>query len=131
TMALALLFGFSKRRSERLAMGEEAALTRPALAGYSGPALDALVVFSGGLAALSYGVYAIQSATALAHPGLILTAPFVLYGVARYLQMSFSTGEGQEPDVLIFTDRHLVWSLIGFFGTALLALGGLKLPFVE
>ena len=129
TAFLALLIGFGKRRHEFHLAGLVAGATRPALAGYTAASLDALLVFSAACAALSYGVYSVESATAKAYPALILTAPFVVYGVMRYLVLVFG-GEGGEPESLVVRDAGLLVSLAGFLVAAYAALSGLRLPFV-
>lgn len=129
TAFLALLIGFGKRRHEFSLAGAETAKTRPALAGYTAASLDALLVFSASCAALSYGVYSVESATAKTYPALLLTTPFVVYGVMRYLVLVFG-GEGGEPESLVLCDTGLLVSLAGFLIAAYAALSGLRLPFV-
>ena len=131
TGALALLLGFGKRRHEFHL--EEAAngRTRASLVGYTAATLDALVVFSAALAGIAYGLYAIESETARAHPALILTAPVVLYGVMRYLVLIFAHREGGEPENLVLGDRQLVAALVLFVALALAAMKGLELGFLS
>jgi len=131
TMALALLLSLAKRRHEFLLMGEGRADSRASLAGYNRQTLDSLVVFSACCSALFYGVYALESATAVAHPGLILTSVFVFYGVARYVFLVFSKGEGGEPDRILLTDRHIILAVVGYVLFAVLAMNGLHLPNIE
>lgn len=130
TGALALLLGFGKRRHEFHL--EEAAdgRTRASLTGYTGQTLDLLVGFSAALAGISYGLYAIESETARAHPALFLTTPVVLYGVMRYLVLVFARQEGGEPENLVLGDRHLVAALVIFVALALAAMRGLEMGFL-
>lgn len=130
TLVLALLIGFGKRRSEFLLMGESVSDTRPTLQGYTLNLLDSAVVMCATLAALSYGVYAIQSNTATAYPALILTTPVVLFGVFRYLYLIFAKGEGGEPESIVLGDIQMVVTLVLFIATAYLALSGIELPFI-
>lgn len=131
TGALSLLLGFAKRRSEFLMEGHDVAMTRPALLGYTEKALDALVLFSAALAAFSYGIYAIQSKTAAEHPGLIFTAPFVIYGVARYLYLALSRNEGGEPETLLFSDCHMTITVGLFLVAAVAAMLGFTVPGID
>ncbi|MBL8047706.1 MAG: UbiA prenyltransferase family protein [Chthonomonas sp.] len=108
TGSLALLLAFAKRRHEYLMPESTEAETRAALRGYSQPLLDYFVVMSATLAALSYGVYVIESATGRAHPSLILTIPFVLFGIFRYLSLVFGHDEGGEPETLLLKDKPLL-----------------------
>lgn len=129
--ALALMLGFAKRRSEFILLGEEARDVRESLGAYSRPALDALVIMFACGAALCYGIYSVQSPTARHYPGLILTSLFVFYGISRYVLIVFGKGEGGEPESLLYRDPHILASLILFVATAILAIGGLRIGFLE
>jgi hypothetical protein len=131
TGALALLLGFGKRRSEFLMQGTARVESRESLGGYSMPSLDALVLMSATGAAMCYGVYAVESPTARQYPALILTSPFVFYGICRYVFLVFSHAEGGEPESLLFKDIHLLVSIVGFLICAVLALNGVTLPLLE
>lgn len=130
TGALALMLGFGKRRSEYISQGEARATTRDSLVHYSGPTLDALVVMFATAAALCYGIYTLESATAATYPGIILTAPFAFYGITRYVVLVLTLDEGGEPEDLLFRDRHLLVTLGLFVASAALAIGGVRLPVV-
>lgn len=131
TGALALLLGFGKRRQEYLAQGAARVESRESLGGYTREALDALLLMAATGAAMCYGVYSVESPTARAYPSLILTSPFVFYGITRYVFLVFSREEGGEPENLLFRDAHLLFSIVGFLAAALLAMSGFHLPLVE
>lgn len=131
TGCLALMLGFAKRRSEFVVQGEARAESRSTLAHYSQRALDLLVVMFATCSAICYSVYTLESKTADKYPGLILTAPFVLYGITRYLLLVFTSDEGGEPEDLLFRDPYLVGSILLFTVAALAAVFGVTLPFVE
>ncbi len=130
TGALALCLGFAKRRSELMSEEHDPIQSRPTLKNYTQPILDAMVVFSASMAGLSYGVYAIQSQNAQEHKGLILTAPFVIYGIARYLFLTFTENEGGEPENLLFSDPHILVTILLFCVAALTAISGIPLDFL-
>lgn len=131
TASLALMFGFAKRRNEFILQGADRSTSRESLVHYSRPALDALVVLFAAAAAIDYSIYCLESETARRFPALILTALFVFYGIARYLLIVFSLDEGGEPADLLFKDKHIVASVVLFVLTALLAMGGLRIPLIE
>ena len=131
TGALALMLGYGKRRQEYIAKGEERGLTRESLNQYSLHALDALVTMSATAAGLSYGIYSINSKTAQAAPALVLTALPVIYGISRYILVVFTQDEGGEPESLLFSDRHILLSVVGFIALAAFAMSGIKIPFLE
>ncbi len=122
TMTLALMLGFAKRRDEFIKMGEERTVSRESLGGYSLPILNMMVGIFAGASMISYGIYSSESTTAKANPGLIATAFFVAYGICRYLYRVFHDGDGEEPDMILLTDPHVIASVIGFLITAGLAM---------
>lgn len=131
TGALALMLGYGKRRQEYIMKGEDRGATRESLNRYSLSALDGLVLMSATAAALSYGIYAIDSHTAKQYPALVLTTLPVFYGISRYILVVFTQDEGGEPESLLFSDRHILLSVVGFVALAAVALSGLKIPFLE
>ena len=131
TGALALMLGYGKRRQEFIIQGEERGLTRESLNHYSLQALDSLVLMSATTAAIAYGIYAINSPTAQRYPALVLTALPVFYGISRYILVAFTQDEGGEPESLLFSDRHILLSVVGFIALAAVAMSGLKIPFIE
>lgn len=130
TGALALLLGFGKRRHELTLAGGEST-TRESLRGYSEQTLNSLLVVSAGSAAMCYGVYSIESPTAHRFPALILTSPFVFYGIYRYLYLIFERGEGGEPESLLFGDPHIWVSIVFFVVAAGVAVSGAHVPFLD
>jgi 4-hydroxybenzoate polyprenyltransferase len=131
TGALALMLGFSKRRSEFILLGEDRGSVRESLTAYSRSALDALVIMFACGAGICYGVYSVQSKTAQTHTGLILTSIFVYYGICRYVLMVFGRDEGGEPETLLFKDPHMLFSILMFLVTAVLAMSGVHIPILE
>lgn len=131
TGALALMLGYGKRRQEFISKGEERGLTRESLNQYSVKALDALLTMSATAAGLAYGVYAINSKTAQHYPALVLTALPVIYGISRYVLVAFTQDEGGEPESLLFSDRHILLSVLGFIALAAFAMSGYTIPFLE
>lgn len=131
TGALALMLGYGKRRQEFIVQGEERGLTRESLNDYSLQALDGLLLMSATAAAISYGIYAINSRTAQAYPALVLTTLPVFYGVSRYILVAFTRDEGGEPESLLFSDRHILLSVVGFVALAAFAMSGIRIPFLE
>lgn len=129
TGMLALLLGSAKRRHEFHLQGDGRGASRASLLGYSSTSLDAMVVFSAGVAAIAYGVYAIESETARKYPSLILTVPFVVFGVLRYLHLTFAEGEVGEPESVLINDWQTIAAVALFIIAALYALSGMDIPF--
>jgi 4-hydroxybenzoate polyprenyltransferase len=131
TGALALMLGYGKRRQEFIMQGKERGLSRESLNHYSLEALNALVLMSATSAAISYGIYSINSKTAAQYPALVLTTVPVVYGISRYILVAFTDDEGGEPESLLFSDRHILLSVVGFIACAAFALSRIHIPFLE
>ncbi|MEV4429448.1 UbiA prenyltransferase family protein [Streptomyces sp. NPDC053792] len=114
--SLCLLLILGKRRHEMAVGG---VLHRPALRGYTLGFLDQLLAFTAVLTAVSYVLY-VQGSTAFgAHGPLVavLSAPFALFGLARYLQLIVVDSGGGNPSRALFSDRTtvsnaLLWSAL-------------------
>lgn len=130
TGALALLLGSAKRRHELLLMQEDGSKTRPALEGYSERFSDILVSMSAALAAIGFGIYAIQSTTAQEHPALVLTSPIVIFGIARYLYAIYVEGGGGEPETIMTRDPWMIGTIVLFVIVTIFALSGGSIPFI-
>lgn len=111
----ALFLAVVKRRQEMIKLGDKASEIRATFKEYTMPLLDDMlrIVTTGAL--MSYTLYAAESRTALAGPRMLLTVPFVVYGLFRYLYLMHVKGEGGAPDELLFKDRPLLISVVLFF----------------
>ncbi|MDR3687838.1 MAG: decaprenyl-phosphate phosphoribosyltransferase [Fimbriimonas sp.] len=131
TGALALMLGFAKRRNEFIIQGENRMSSRISLTGYTKLTLDGFVLISACAASLCYGIYSLDSQTARKYPALILTAPFVFYGILRYVLLVFSRDEGGEPADILFGDNQIIICVVMFVACAALAVSGLRIPLLE
>jgi len=112
---LALLIGFGKRRAELVELDGRAA-TRAALGQYSLPLLDQIIAIVTGALIVSYTFYTFSAPQLPANHAMMLTVPFVIYGLFRYLYLVHVRGEGGAPDELALKDRPLqvtfvLWAL--------------------
>lgn len=123
TGLIALFLGFVKRRQELLGL-ERAAAQRPTLREYSLPFLDQMISIVTASTVLAYTLYAFSPEVAekLGTRWMGLTIPFVLFGIFRYLYLVHQHGEGENPTVLILTDRPLMATVLLWGAAALLAL---------
>ncbi len=131
TGVLALMLGFAKRRNEFILMGDDRHTSRTSLGDYSKSALDALVLMFAAMACMSYCIYTMESSTGKAHPGLVLTCPMVLYGVARYIHLVFKDDEGGEPADILFRDPHILIAVALFIITAIFSITIIQVPMLE
>jgi 4-hydroxybenzoate polyprenyltransferase len=123
TALLALFLVVGKRRQELLQLAEQAGSLRVSLRHYNLPLLDDMLrlVMTGTL--ITYLLYTIEAPSPLlAGTNLaLLTVPFVLYGVLRYLYLIHSKGEGSAPDEVLLKDRPLQAAIV-LWGLSFLAI---------
>jgi len=114
TALLALFLAIAKRRQELLQLAEEAGTIRVTFKQYNLPLLDEMlrIVMTGTI--IAYMLYAIEEPSVLlAGTNLsLLTVPFVLYGVFRYLYLMHVKGEGSAPDEVLLRDRPLQLAIL-------------------
>jgi 4-hydroxybenzoate polyprenyltransferase len=136
-LMLTLFLGFSKRRAELAALDPRrnetaagaqapAVAQRPVLASYSVAMLDRMVATTAAAAAVGYGLYTVDPDTVLLHGtnGLILTLPFVLYGLFRYLFLVHRRGGGADPAWELLHDPHLIAATAAWFAVTCGVLAG-------
>jgi 4-hydroxybenzoate polyprenyltransferase len=113
-LMVTLFLGFSKRRAE-LASGGDAP-QRPSLAMYSLEMLDRMIAISAAGSLIAYALYTVDAATVQVHgtDRLVLTVPFVLYGIYRYLWLLYRGGGGEDPTGHVLGDPHLVAAVAGW-----------------
>lgn len=102
----ALLIGFGKRRHELVLLQENANAHRRSLEEYNLPLLDHIITIVTASTLLTYALYTF-SAENLPDHTMMLTIPFVLYGVFRYLYLIHVKGMGGAPEEIVLSDRPL------------------------
>ena len=109
---LALFMGFGKRRGELVLMQADVGAGRRVLKDYSLPFLDELINVVSTALIMAYSLYTFSAPNLPANHAMMLTIPFVLYAIFRYLYLIHIKGEGGAPDELVFTDRPLQISFV-------------------
>ncbi len=112
TTLLSLFLGFGKRRAELSTLAEEANSHRRVLDGYTIPFLDQLITIVSGTTIIAYSLYTFSAANLPEDHSMMLTIPFVVYGIFRYLYLIQVKQEGGAPDELLLTDRPLLASVL-------------------
>ncbi len=116
SLLLSLTLALLKRRSELVSLRGAALQHRPALAAYSLPFLDQLIAISTGAGIISYALYTFQSEHG---ERLVITLPFFLYGVFRYLYLVYERGAGGSPDEIFLHDRALALDALLYLAVVL------------
>ncbi len=116
TGLLAVFLGLCKRRHELLLLGEEAARHREVLARTGSRFLDAAISLTTSTTLIAYLLYAVAPDTVakFGTRGMLAGAPFVFYGLLRYLHLVYSEGRGGSPSELVATDPGVLAAALGF-----------------
>lgn len=120
TSLLALFLGFAKRRQELVLLERDASSHRRILEEYSAPLLDQLISIVAASAIIAYSLYSFFSETSHKAPYMMLTIPFVVYAIFRYLYLIHARGEGGSPEEVLLQDRPLLGTIV-LWGAAAVA----------
>jgi 4-hydroxybenzoate polyprenyltransferase len=104
---LALFLGIGKRRQELVLMSENGSTTRRILAEYNLPFIDEMLALVSASTVMAYAFYTFSAPNLPANHLMMLTIPFVLYAIFRYLYLIHVKGETDPPDVVVLKDRPL------------------------
>ncbi len=120
TMLLALFVGFGKRRSELSSLAGAAAGHRANLEAYSLPLLDQLIGIVAASTVMAYSLYTFNATSGTREGGaMMLTIPFVVYAIFRYLFLVHRRDLGGSPEALLFADRPLLGAIAGWGFTSI------------
>ncbi len=110
TILLALFLALSKRRHELVLLADGATSHRRILEEYSPYLLDQMIAVVSASTILGYAFYTVSPETVqrLGTDKLILTLPFPLYGIFRYLYLVHLKEGGGNPSDMLLTDRPLL-----------------------
>jgi len=118
---LALFLGFGKRRAELVLLAGDANNHRRVLDGYSVPLLDQFIVIVSSTTLMAYSLYTFFAPNLPANHTMMLTIPFVVYAIFRYLHLINIEGAGGAPEELLLTDRPLLLTIL-LWGLAVVAI---------
>jgi 4-hydroxybenzoate polyprenyltransferase len=107
TTLFSLFMGFGKRRAEISLLEQGAGSHRKVLDGYSIPLLDQYITIVSGMTIVTYSLYTFFAENMPKNHTMMLTIPFVVYGILRYLQLIQTGHAAGSPDEVALTDRSL------------------------
>jgi len=111
TTLVALFIGFSRRRHELVLLAENANQHRASLNEYSLPLLDQMIAVVISATIIAYSLYTFSAPNLPANHAMMLTIPFVLYGVFRYLYLIQVKSLGGSPEEIFLSDLPLIIDL--------------------
>lgn len=112
TTLLALYIGFGKRRAELNLLAAEANQHRTVFNGYTLAFLDQLITIVSATTIVSYSLYTFSAPNLPSNHAMMLTIPFVVYGIFRYLYLIQVKQTGGAPEDLVIKDRPLQAALL-------------------
>jgi 4-hydroxybenzoate polyprenyltransferase len=129
TGLLALFLAAAKRRHELVLLRERSTEHRPVLSEYSAELLDSFMVTLSAATITSYALYTFFETRA---PGyaMMLTIPFVIYGVLRYQYLVLRREGGGRPEEVLLGDRPILACVGLWIASAIVALYAVP-PFVK
>ncbi len=109
---LALLIGFGKRRHELTLLKENANAHRQSLEDYNISLLDHVISIVTASILLAYALYTFSAPNLPEEHTMMLSIPFLLYAIFRYLYLIHVKGMGGAPEEIVFSDRPLQVSVV-------------------
>lgn len=116
TILLSLFLALNKRRNELVLLQGQASSHRQILKEYNLPLLEQLITIVTAATLMAYSLYTFQSSTG--NHRLMITIPFVLYGMFRYLYLVHMHMDGGSPEEVLLHDRHMLVTVL--FCTAII-----------
>src|ERR1041384_2054271 len=117
TVLFSLYIGLGKRRAEMNLLAEGAGAHRKVLEGYTIPLLDQYITIVSGMTIVAYSLYTFSAPNLPENHTMMLTIPFVVYGIFRYLQLIQVGHAAGAPDEVALKDRPLqiavlLWGMV-------------------
>lgn len=114
TILLALFLGLSKRRHELTLLGENAQSHRKILQEYSPHLLDQMIGVVTASTLMAYALYTMDDRTIekFGTSYMIVTIPFVIYGIFRYLYLVHQKAKGGSPTTILVTDKPILITIV-------------------
>ncbi|MEW6321595.1 MAG: decaprenyl-phosphate phosphoribosyltransferase [Acidobacteriota bacterium] len=123
TLLLALFLGLAKRRHELTLLTDGAKGHRRILEEYNPYLLDQMIGVVTASTLVAYVIYCLSPETTerFGTHWLVLTIPFPIYGIFRYLYLVHQRDGGGSPSEMLLTDRPLL-ACVALWGLAAIAI---------
>jgi len=120
TLLLSLFLGFSKRRNELVVLENGANSHRKILKEYSLEFIDNMLSIVTACTVMAYSLYTFMSSNENYY--MMLTIPYVLYGIFRYQYIIYQKKEGGSPEETVLSDLPLMINIILWALTSIIIL---------
>ncbi|MFQ5873416.1 MAG: decaprenyl-phosphate phosphoribosyltransferase [Dehalococcoidia bacterium] len=122
----ALFIGFAKRRHEVLLLGEGGAEHRDSLEHYTPEMLDHLITMIMPSTLIAYTLYTFSAENLPSNHAMMLTIPFVAYGIFRYFFVIHSKNAGGNPEDILIRDIPILVTIGLWLATTVAVLWGYR-----
>ncbi|MCB0103033.1 MAG: decaprenyl-phosphate phosphoribosyltransferase, partial [Anaerolineales bacterium] len=109
---LSLFLGFGKRRAELALLTDGAGSHRKVLDGYTLPLLNQYIMIVSGMTIIAYSLYTFSAPNVPANHSMMLTIPFMVYAIFRYLYLIEVEKAGGTPEEILLSDRPFQVSML-------------------
>ncbi|HNF95625.1 MAG TPA: decaprenyl-phosphate phosphoribosyltransferase, partial [Anaerolineales bacterium] len=109
---LSLFLGFGKRRAELALLAHGAGSHRKVLDGYTLPLLDQYIMIVSGTTIVAYSLYTFSAPNVPENHSMMLTIPFLVYAIFRYLYLIEVEHAGGTPEEVLLSDRPFQISML-------------------
>jgi 4-hydroxybenzoate polyprenyltransferase len=111
---LALFLGLGKRRNELVLLQGSAGQHRRILEEYSPELLDEMIAVVTSSTVIAYSLYTFSAENLPANKAMMLTIPFVLYSMFRYLYLIHRRQLGGSPEEILMKDVPFIVSNVSW-----------------
>jgi len=118
----ALFICLCKRRSELSIYEKQAGKQRDTLDKYTKSVLDQFIGIVATATLLTYTLYTFTATNLPDNQSMMLTIPFVAYGIFRYIYLVYVKKLGENPEEILIKDVPIIVSLILWFATVTIVL---------
>lgn len=119
----ALFLGLCKRRHELLLLDRDAGSHRKILLEYTPQLLDQMIGVTTASTIMAYSLYTFTADGLPRSHAMMLTIPQVMYGLFRYLYLTYRHDQGGSPEEILLRDRPTRVAIGLWLATVALVLG--------
>jgi len=109
---LSLFLGFGKRRAELALLTDGAGSHRKVLDGYTLSLLNQYIMIVSGMTIIAYSLYTFSAPNVPENHSMMLTIPFMVYAIFRYLYLIEVEKAGGTPEEILLSDRPFQVSML-------------------
>ena len=120
TTLLALFLALIKRKNELGVLADRAANHRKILQEYTPELIDSMLSVVTSTTLMSYSLYTFSAGKS---SYMMLTIPFVLYGIFRYQYLTSARDMGGSPELVLLQDKPLLIDLVLWVAACIVIVG--------